>query len=138
MVHSIWPKNAKIALIRVALGSLFPEPDSCRTCGFRREFRKGPSFQNIKSLFPKNFYIFYKKLKTAKKYTFSSLLNDPDFFWEIRLVHSCLLITLYHRAKNLRNPKAGSIITFCAPIRTGTYNLVICSTEVENSTLYPG
>ena len=41
-------------------------------------------------------------------------------------------------AKNLRNPKAGSIITFCAPIRTGTYNLVICSTEVENSTLYPG
>ena len=47
MIHSIWPKNAKIASIRVALGSLFPEPDFCRTCGFRREFRKGPSFQKI-------------------------------------------------------------------------------------------
>ena len=28
---------------------------------------------------------FTKNKKTAKKYTFRSLLNDPDFFWEIRL-----------------------------------------------------
>ena len=47
MVHSKQLKNAKIASIRRTLGSLYEEPDFSRTCGFRREFREGPSFQKI-------------------------------------------------------------------------------------------
>ena len=40
-------------------------------------------------------------------------MNDPGSTSKIRLCHGTLLIFLYHRAKNLRNPNAGSIITFC-------------------------
>jgi len=45
MIHSIWPKNAKIASIRVTPGSIFPEPEFCRTCGFRRHLEEGWFFR---------------------------------------------------------------------------------------------
>ena len=47
MGHSKQLKNTKTASIRRTLGSLYEEPDFSRTCGFRREFREGPSFQKI-------------------------------------------------------------------------------------------
>ena len=45
--HSIWSKIAKNASISYTLEALFQDLDFSRTCGFRREFRKGPSFQKI-------------------------------------------------------------------------------------------
>ncbi len=45
MVHSKWSKIAKNASISYTLEALFQVLDFSRTCGFRREFRKGPSFQ---------------------------------------------------------------------------------------------
>ena len=45
--HSIWSKIAKNASISCTLEAIFQDLDFSRTCGFRREFRKGPSFQKI-------------------------------------------------------------------------------------------
>ena len=45
--HSIWSKIAKNASISYTLEALIQDLDFSRTCGFRREFRKGPSFQKI-------------------------------------------------------------------------------------------
>ena len=55
--------------------------------------------------------VFYKKLKTAKN-TFSPILNDPDFSRVIRPCTVTQFTILYHHAKNLWNPKMGSMITF--------------------------
>ena len=85
-------KTQKMASIQVAPGSLFHEPNLFWTCGFRREFRKRPSFHNIISVFPKNLQFFIKKFLTFKNNTFPSLLNDPDFFWKIRLCQEPCII----------------------------------------------
>ena len=70
-------------------------------------------FQNPKTICPEKIRFSDKKFLCAKNDTFSSLLDDPDFFGIIRLCQFPILITLYHPAKNLRKLMSGSTITFC-------------------------
>ena len=131
--HSIWSKIAKNASISYTLEAIIQDLDFSRTCGFRREFRKGPSFQKIAFSGSLSCLIFRQNSIMCQKSHIFVLIGWSGFFLGNPAVlrHSgrCFLTSCQKSWNSLR----GKYHNFFA---RGARIWVICSTEVENSVLY--
>ena len=113
MVHSIWPKNTKIALIRGYSRLIISWPKQPNLLIFSGMIVLNNAIKNIKSGFPGKSGSWIMSLKPAKIARFRDYQMIQIFSREIKPYYFSPLITLYHPVRNLRKLSSGSIITFC-------------------------